>query len=40
MTLSPNEFTLVLQQLNLANDTQLKHIVEWIISPMITPKED
>jgi len=38
MTLSPVEYNEVLNQLNLANDEQLKHIIEWIISPMVTPK--
>lgn len=40
MTLSPVEYNEVLTQLTLANDEQLKHIIEWIISPMVTPESE
>ena len=38
MTLSPTEMQYVLQTLTLASDAQLRHVVEWIIAPMVTPK--
>tara|TARA_R100000805_G_C3578991_1_gene83244 strand:+ start:529 stop:654 length:126 start_codon:yes stop_codon:yes gene_type:complete len=40
MTLSPVEFEDVQRMLVLANDKQLKWIVNWIIEPMTTPESE
>ena len=40
MTLSPVEYDEIFNILDLANDEQLKSIVIWIISPMVTPESE